>query len=366
MSSSVSYTLSDYVENLILTGTPSINGTGNNQVNSIIGNTAANQLSGGAAADTLEGGLGNDTIDGGTGTDKMSGGIGDDGYFVDNGGDIIIENLAEGIDRVNSSVTYTLSANIENLSMVGSSAINGMGNALNNNIVGNNAANQLNGYDGNDTLAGGAGDDILTGWSGADAMLGRLGSDSYFIENAGDVVTEKVNEGTDTVSSKITYTLSVNVENLILTDTTTINGTGNDLANVITGNNAANQLNGGAGNDTLDGGLGTDKLTSGTGNDIFKFTTKGHIDTITDYSVPNDTIQLENAVFKSLATTGTLDVSQFKVGTQAADANDFIIYNNTAGTLLYDADGNDTTVAAVQIATIGAGLNLTNADIVVI
>ena len=74
------------------------------------------------------------------------------------------------------------------------------------------------------------------------------------------------------------------------------------------GNNAANQLNGGAGNDTLDGGLGVNKLT-GTGNDIFRFATKGHIDTITDYNVLNDTIQLENAVFTALTTTGALSPS---------------------------------------------------------
>ena len=151
----------------------------------------------------------------------------------------------------------------------------------------------------------------------------------------------------DTVSSKITHTLSANVENLTLTGTAAINATGNGLANVITGNSAANQL------------------TSGTGNDIFKFITKGPSDKITDYNVANDTVQLENAAFTALTTTGTLNASQFKIGTKALDANDFIIYNKTAGTLLYDADGSGA-AAATQIATIGVGLNMTNADIVVI
>ncbi|MBA3755275.1 MAG: calcium-binding protein [Nitrosomonas sp.] len=252
--------------------------------------------------------------------------------------------------------------------------MNATGNSQNNIITGNNAANQLNGDSGNDTLNGGAGDDTLTGWLGADSMLGGLGNDTYLVENAGDVVTEILNQGTDTVSSRLTYTLPINVENLTLTGTSAVNGTGNGQNNIITGNNVANQLNGGAGNDTLNGGAGNDvlngetgtnTLTGGTGNDIFKFTTTAHIDTITDYNVANDTIQLENAVFTALTTTGTLAFSQFRIGTQALDANDFIIYNNVTGALLYDANGNGAG-AAVQIATIGVGLAMTNVDILVV
>ena len=119
------------------------------------------------------------------------------------------------------------------------------------------------------------------------------------------------------------------------------------------------------GDDTLDGGLGNNMLTGGTGNDVFKFTTLGHIDTITDYNVANDTIQLENAVFTALTTTGTLAAGQFRIGTQAVDANDFIIYNNATGALLYDANGSGAG-AAVQIATIGVGLAMTNAEFVII
>ena len=150
-----------------------------------------------------------------------------------------------------------------------------------------------------------------------------------------------------------------------MTGVAAINGTGNSQNNIITGNSAANQLDGGSGNDTLDGGLGVDKLMGGRGNDVFKFTTKGHIDIITDFNVTNDTIQLENAVFKSLTATGMLAASQFKLGTKALDANDFIIYNKATGALLYDADGNGGG-GAVQITTVGTGLNMTNANIVVI
>ncbi len=140
---------------------------------------------------------------------------------------------------------------------------------------------------------------------------------------------------------------------------------GSKYHDTLKGNAGDNVLKGGAGNDTLDGKAGNNVLTGGAGNDIFKFTTIGHADKITDYDVVNDTIQLENGVFTALTTTGTLAASQFKIGAQASDANDFIIYNKTTGALLYDADANGAG-AAEQIAMIGVGLGMTHADIVVI
>ncbi|MCC8997670.1 MAG: FG-GAP-like repeat-containing protein [Nitrosomonas sp.] len=279
-------------------------------------------------------------------------------------------NVLTGTASNNDTVTYvtaasavTVNLNLTTQQKTGGSGLdtlskveNLIGSAFNDNLTGNDASNVLVGNAGNDTLAG---------WSGADTMLGGTGNDTYLIENAGDVVFEKANEGVDTASSRLTYNLTANVENLILTGTAAVNGTGNALNNILTGNNAANQLNGGGGNDTLDGGLGANRFTGGAGNDIFKFTTKGHIDTITDYSVANDTIQLDNAVFTALGPVGTLPAAQFRVGTKALDASDHIIYNSTTGALLYDADGNGAT-AAQQIATLTAGLAMTSTEFVVI
>ncbi len=204
----VSYTLSANVENLTLTGSAAINGTGNALNNAITGNAAANVLDGGAGADTLSGGLGDDT------------------YVVDNAADVVTENASEGTDLVNASVSYALADNVENLTLTGSAAINGTGNALANVMRGNNAANVLDGGSGNDafagnggndTLIGGAGNDLLNGGAGADAMSGGIGDDTYTIDNALDTVSENVGEGTDTVVSSIDYTLGANVENLSLT-----------------------------------------------------------------------------------------------------------------------------------------------------
>lgn len=232
--SSVTYTLTSNVETLELQGAAAINGTGNSLANTLRGNVAANTLNGGAGAD------------------QMIGGAGADVYVVDNIGDVVTENSGEGTDVVQASVSYTLSANIENLTLTGATAINGTGNALDNVLTGNSAANTLNGGAGNDTLNGGA---------GVDTLIGGTGNNTYVVDSATDVVTESANEGSDTVQSSITYTLGANLENLTLSGATAINGTGDTLNNMLTGNSAANVLNGGAGADTLSGGLGVAWVT---------------------------------------------------------------------------------------------------------
>ncbi len=312
--SSVSYALSSEVENLALTGAAAINATGNALANALVGNAANNVLEGGAGADTMTGGAGNDT------------------YVVDNLGDTVIEAAGEGVDLVNASVTFTLAANVERLILLGSAAINGKGNALDNVITGNAGANTLDGAAGNDSLAGGAGNDIyvvdstadviteatgagtdtvqstvswalglnvenltllgsasinaignslanvltgnsaanaLDGGAGADTMSGGAGDDTYVVDNAADATIEAASAGTDTVQASVSWSLAANIEKLVLTGGAAINGTGNALDNALTGNSANNTLTGGAGNDTLDGGLGNDTMLGGAGNDTY-------------------------------------------------------------------------------------------------
>ncbi|WP_017294026.1 S8 family serine peptidase [Geminocystis herdmanii] len=227
LSSNTTTTLPAGVENLTLTGTGNINGTGNAGNNRMTGNSGNNRLNGGDGNDTLIGGAGNDTLSGGTGADSMVGGPGDDLYGVDNPSDVIIELANQGIDTVNSSITYTLGANLENLTLTGTANISGTGNTLNNVIRGNSGNNRLNGGDGNDTLIGGAGNDTLSGGTGADSMVGGPGDDLYGVDNPSDVIIELANQGIDTVNSSITYTLGANLENLTLTGTANISGTGN-------------------------------------------------------------------------------------------------------------------------------------------
>ncbi|MBV5330793.1 MAG: hypothetical protein JZU65_24695, partial [Chlorobium sp.] len=239
--SSVSWTLGANVENLELTGSSNRNGTGNSLANMITGNSGNNKLSGGAGNDTQLGGAGNDTLDGGSGTDSMAGGTGDDTYVVNYSGDVVTEMSGEGVDLVQSSVSWTLGANVENLELTGSSNRSGTGNSLANMITGNSGDNKLSGKEGNDSLAGdtgndtldgGFGNDTLDGGSGTDSMAGGSGDDTYIVNYSGDVVTEMSGEGVDLVQSSVSWTLGANVENLELTGSSNRSGTGNSLANM--------------------------------------------------------------------------------------------------------------------------------------
>ncbi|MDQ7251726.1 calcium-binding protein, partial [Dongia sedimenti] len=201
-------------------GGAAINATGNGSDNVLIGNTGAN---------TLDGGAGNDTLDGGAGNDTLIGGSGNDTYVVDAAGDVVTESGTDTNDTVQSSITYSVAslATIENVTLTGGAAINATGNGSNNVLIGNTGANTLDGGAGNDTLDGGAGNDTL---------IGGAGNDTYVVDNAGDVVTESGTDTADLVQSSVSYTLGSTIENLTLTGTSAINGTGNALANTVTGN----------------------------------------------------------------------------------------------------------------------------------
>ncbi|WP_421760991.1 Ig-like domain-containing protein [Devosia sp.] len=144
---------------------------GNSNANTLNGTDGNDTINGLAGNDTLNGLGGNDIIDGGTGRDKMAGGTGDDTYYLDNSGDTVTEGSNAGTDSVYAGFSYTLGSNVENLYLTGSSAANGMGNALNNILSGNAAANKLSGGNGDDTLYGKGGIDTLTGGSGKDKFV---------------------------------------------------------------------------------------------------------------------------------------------------------------------------------------------------
>ena len=195
---------------------------------------------------------------------------------------------------------------------------------MDNILTGNSGANTLTGLDGNDRLDGGTGNDT---------MVGGQGNDTYVVQAAGDVVTESAGQGTDTIESYITIaSLAANVENLTLTGSSALNGTGNALDNVITGNGGANTLNGGDGADTLIGAGGNDTLTGGLGNDTFYFAAGFGQDTITDFS----------------AGSGVADIISLSLGT-AFDSYDEII----AATSQVGADAVITIDGASKITLTG-------------
>ena len=198
-----------------------------------------------------------------------------------------------GTDTIQSSITYSLAtlANIENLTLTGTANINGTGNAANNVITGNT---------GNNTLNGGA---------GTDTLIGGLGNDIYIVDSTTDTIRENANAGTDTIQSIVTYSLATlaNIENLTLTGTANINGTGNAANNIITGNTGNNILTGATGKDTLTGGLGIDHFDYRTLAD----SVLNSFDVIADFNANtgNDLflVSTTRSQFSNAGTVATLD-----------------------------------------------------------
>lgn len=166
----------------------------------LYGDDGNDRLYGGSGDDRLFGDAGDDYLNGGKGADFMRGGVGNDTYVIDQYQDEIIEQPGEGYDTVISSVSYLLDANVEALVLREGFRINGHGNHLDNRLEGNSRHN------------------ILDGGTGADTMIGGAGNDTYYVDNVNDKVIEQAGEGRDTVKSRVSYTLSANVENLNLLD----------------------------------------------------------------------------------------------------------------------------------------------------
>lgn len=278
----------------------------------------------------------NDTLDGGLGADQMSGGSGNDTYVVDSVGDVLTEMSNEGIDTVRSSISYALGANLENLILTGTAAINGTGNASNNLLMGNAGNNNLYGGSGADTLIGNGGNDRLDGGAGNDILQGGQGNDIYVVDSLGDSVRENANQGLDTVESSINYSLGANVENLTLTGTSAINGAGNELDNYLTGNSANNVLIGGAGADYLDGGAGADTMVGGMGDDNYA------VDNMGDIVVENVGEGTADSVELYLDADYTLGAGIEYV--YRYNSGNWTTTGNSADNYLYGGSGNDTLI----------------------
>ena len=345
-------------------------------------------------SDTLLTGAGRDIVHAGAGNDNVSTQGGDDIVGGDLGNDTL--NGGSGIDTVDYSgvaaaVTVSLSTSgLQATGGAGNDRLSGfenlIGSAFNDVLKGNGGANSLTGGDGNDSinaangndiltgglgndqllggndvdnLQGGEGNDVLNGQSGADTMAGGLGDDTYYVDVAGDVVSEAADAGLDTIRSSINYTLGDNIERLFL-DGTARTGTGNALANTIFGTsssdtlsglagddllrgyNGADTLLGGDGNDLLYGGALRDTLTGGSGRDQFRFeegdssNLLAQSDRITDFSrAEGDRIYLS-----------PVDADANAAGDQAFSFLGSAAFTGVAGQLRSYVSGADTIVAA--------------------
>jgi cysteinyl-tRNA synthetase, unknown class len=326
-------------------------------IENLKGSAWADWLEGDNNANVITGGAGADAITGNGGNDVMIGGDGSDTYFVSDAGDVVAEiagAAAGALDIIYASVSFTNALNVERLVLTGSADINGTGSDAQ-----------------NDVIYGNRGGNILDGGAGGDYLAGGLGDDQYFVNTSGDAVRETTGGGFDTMFSMSGNTIALNVERLYLLGTADYNANGRDGQNdFLAGNSGNNVINGMSGNDTIRGGLGNDTLTGGAGQDIFQFLTApnsvSNHDTITDFSIADDQIQLDNMVYALIGANGPLDASLFRdLSTGAQDTNDAIIYDRANGDLYYDnnglAGGGQTLFASVS-----DGLALTSADFVVI
>ncbi len=259
------------VNNLIAVGAGDDTASGGNGDDTINGGIGADtldgeagndSLNGGAGADSLNGGDGNDTLNGGAGGDALVGGLGNDVYIVDDVADSISENAGEGTDRVNSSIDYTLGAELENLTLTGTADLTGTGNNLANAITGNAGSNTLSGLDGNDNINGGAGDDTVEGGEGNDILNGAAGADSLSGDNGNDVLVGGTEDdqlsgglGNDVYQSFLNGFGNDSITDVSgFTNTDTINlrqYTSAEVTFVEAGNNLLITVNGAQGNGTI-------------------------------------------------------------------------------------------------------------------
>ncbi|WP_330166531.1 cadherin-like domain-containing protein [Rhizobium sp. GN54] len=304
--------------------------SGTNGDDRLSGSVHGDLMYGRAGNDTLAGSGGDDLLDGGTGTDTMKGEGGNDTYVVDCSSDRVVEAANGGTDIVQAGCSYTLTANVEKLTLLGSAGYRGTGNELANIITGNAGANSLKGMAGSDRLYGGAGNDSLSGGDGNDRLEGGTGNDRLHGGTGNDTLDG--GSGNDTLSGGAG---NDRLEGGTGNDTLT-GGAGNDRLEGGTGND---RLDGGAGNDTLDGGTGTNRLYGGAGNDAYIVGSRsdrvieyagGGTDTV--YSAHSHT--LSNHV-ERLILTGSANAW----GTGNASANR--LTGNTGNNTLRGNDGND-------------------------
>ncbi|MBP1857871.1 beta strand repeat-containing protein [Rhizobium herbae] len=346
----VSFTLAadddiEILSTITSTGTGAINLTGNTLSQTIYGNAGNNILhDGGTSGSPLFA----------SSPDRLVGGDGNDTYLVYNTGDVVVENVNEGTDRVSAGVDYKLGSGVHvellnTTSLAATYAID---------LTGNSFAQ---------TIRGNAGDNILNdgGAGAADTLIGGDGNDSYLIYNAGDTIVELTGEGNDRVSARVDFVLADDASIEYLNTTSLLATHAIDL----TGNNLSQLVRGNAGTNTLDGGDGDDLLYGMGGQDSFRFSTTlsaGNIDRIGDFNVADDRIELDHTIFTGLS-IGALSVSAFKdTAVAEKDANDRIIYNSDTGALLYDADGSGTAFGNVRFATLIGDPTLTAADFFVV
>ena len=333
----------------------------------IRGNSEDDIISGGGNRDTLLGEDGEDTIRGNGDTDNISGGNDDDLIEGNNGGDILNGN--EGNDTLEGGNGNDIVRGDQDSDLLdggtGNDTLKGgegndllLGNDDNDLIDGEGGIDTLEGGEGNDTLKGGNGDDVIIGGAGDDLVL-ESGDFNYTITNTN--LTSGGQKGEDSLSEveavRVLGGGSVNTIDASAVDSLQVSLEGKGNADI---------LEGGSQDDEINGGVGSDLLTGNAGSDRFGYFAPNHGgDTITDFTLGEDSIVISASGFDSDLSLGTVDESQFVVGNAAEDSDDRFVYNANNYRLLYDSDGNGSNRARA-IATFSNDIVLSNQDLEII
>ena len=333
------YVVPSHIENITF-GESITEETGNSLNNILVGNSLNNTLDGAAGADTLIGGDGNDI------------------YIVDNVGDVATElnGASSGTDSVRSNIGYyALGNHIEYLTL-GTGAVTGAGNSLDNTLIGNSGPyNSLFGGAGHDWLDGSSqssGKNTLNGGTGSDTMIGSAQNDYFVIDHAGDSIVG--GGGTDGIISEIDgYTLQVGFNALTLRNGATV-GSGNSVDNSLTGNDLNNTLDGGDGNDTMLGGIGNDYYLINSAADMVIESAGYGTDTIEAIGINSYTLAANTE--KLILGTGAVNGTGTSLNnTLAGNSTNNILNGGSGNDSVFGNGGNDSLEGGIGNDTLVGG-----------
>lgn len=327
-----------------------VGGAGHDTIDAYGNNETLSAGSGGAqivahgANSLVQGGSGGDVLVALNAGTTLVGGTGSELFEVNDPTDVV-QAQAGGSDSIESSVSYTLPTGVDFLTLTGTASLTGTGNS--------DAFNVITGNSGNDLLVAGSGSDSLISGSGADTLMGGSGTDVFYVNNSADVI-QGSSAARDSISSSVSYVLTVPVASLTLTGADNLSATNQSGATLITGNAGNDTITAGAGADTLVAGSGVDTLVAGSGNDMFVVDNTADV-IVASAAHGSDSVQssvsyLLPQYVDALTLTGRADLT----ATGNSDAAN-LITGNTGNDVLVAGSGDDTLVAGGGIDTLVAG-----------
>ena len=345
----------------------------------LIGGAGTGTLVGGSGATTMKAGTGATTFEAGSGVTTMIGGSGNAYFEVNNTADVVTAQANGGHNIIQSSVSYTASANVNCLELTGAANLTGTANggvctvyanSGNDTLIGGSGTSTLIGGAGYDTLKASSGTTVMVGGVGSDVMIGGLGNNTFKLDNPSDTIQVQVGAASNVVLADFNYTALPGVTQVVLTGSSNLTAWANNGAIVLEGGAGADTLIGGAGTDTLVGGSGATTMKAGTGATTFEagsgvatmiggsgsayFEVNNTADVVTAQANGGHNIIQSSVSYTASANVDTLELSGSANLTGTANSGDCTVYANS---------GNDTLIGGAGASTLigGAGTEIMRA-----